>query len=198
MTMPRRNGISLLLTFLLVSTFFVRAETIPGLGTATFLTSTRSAAAEHEFMRGLLLLHLFEYDDAANSFIAAEKADPDFAMAYWGEAMTFNHPVWNEVDVQAGQAALAKFGPTPDARTQRIADPRERAWFSTVEILYSGVGSKPERDARYATAMQRLSRSYPKDDEARLFCALALLGKSEGVRDVPTYLRLRQSRRRSS
>ena len=164
MTIPRTNRILLLLTFLLVSTSFVRAETIPGLGTATFPTSTHSAAAAHEFMRGLLLLHLFEYDDAAKSFVAAEKADPGFAMAYWGEAMTFNHPVWNEVDVQAGQAALAKFGPTPEARAQRIADPRERAWFSAVEILYSGDGSKPERDARYATAMQQLT---PRVSERR-------------------------------
>lgn len=178
-----------LLTSLLISTWFVRAETIPGLGTATFPTSTHSAAAAQEFMRGLLLLHLFEYEDAAMSFVAAEKADPDFAMAYWGEAMTFNHPVWNQFDAHAGQAALAKYGSTPEARAQRIADARERAWFSAVEILYSGEGSKPERDARYATAMEQLTRAYPKDDEAQLFYALALLGKSEGVRDVPTYLK---------
>jgi tetratricopeptide (TPR) repeat protein len=36
--------------------------------------------------------------------------------------------------------------------------------------------------------MRQLTRAYPKDDEAQLFYALALLGKSEGVRDVPTYL----------
>ena len=187
MTILRTNRILLLLIPLL-STFFVHSETIPGLGTATFPTSTHSPAAAHEFMRGLLLLHLFEYEDANASFIAAEKTDPNFVMAYWGEAMTFNHPVWNELDARAGQAALSKFGPTPEARAERIADPRERAWFSAVEILYSGVGTKPERDARYAEAMQQLTRAYPSDDEAQLFYALALLGKSEGVRDVPTYL----------
>src|ERR1700689_2983328 len=110
------NRILPLLALLLLSTSFVRAETVPGLGSATFPTSTHSAAAAREFMRGLLLLHLFEYDEAARSFFAAEKADPGFAMAYWGEAMTFNHPVWNQVDVQAGQAALAKFAPSPEAR----------------------------------------------------------------------------------
>ena len=94
-------------------------------------------------------------------------------MAYWGEAMTFNHPVWNELDVQAGQAALAKFGPTPEARAQRIADPRERAWFSAVEILFSGAGSKPERDARYATAMQQLT---PRVSERRRSAALLRTG----------------------
>ena len=188
MTISRTNRVLPLLTALLLSTSFLRAETVPGLGTANFPTTTHSPAAAHEFIRGLLLLHVFEYDAAASSFIAAEKVDPAFAMAYWGEAMTFNHPVWNQVDVQAGQAALAKFAPTPEARAQRIADPRERAWFSAVEILYSGAGSKPERDARYAEAMRQLTRAYPKDDEAQLFYALALLGKSEGVRDVPTYL----------
>jgi hypothetical protein len=183
-----KNTIVFLLLFP-VSAWMIQAETIPGLGTATFPTSTRSAAAQKDFIRGLLLLHVFEYPDAAKAFVAAEKIDPGFAMAYWGEAMTFNHPVWNEVDVSAGQAALAKFGATPEARAGRIADPRERAYLSTVEILYSGKGTKRERDAQYATAMRQLSQAYPKDDEAQLFYALALLGKSEGVRDVPTYLK---------
>lgn len=166
-----------------------RAQTIPGLGTATFPTSTHSAAAQTDFIRGLLLLHAFEYPDAAKSFRAAEKIDPGFAMAYWGEAMTYNHPVWNQVDVSAGQAALGKFGAMPEARERRIVDPRERAYMAAVEILYSGTGTKRERDARYATAMRQLSEAYPADDEAQLFYALALLGRSEGVRDVPTYLR---------
>ena len=172
-----------------MSAWLLQAETIPGLGKATFPTSTHSAAAQSDFMRGLLLLHLFEYSDAAKSFVAAEKTDPGFAMAYWGEAMTLNHGVWNQVDVSAGQAALAKFGATAEERARRIADPRERAYMSAVEILYGGKADKRERDAQYAAAMEQLTEAYPKDDEAQLFYALALLGKSEGVRDVPTYLK---------
>jgi tetratricopeptide (TPR) repeat protein len=166
-----------------------QAETIPGLGTAAFPTSTHSAAAQHAFIRGLLLLHVFEYGDAARAFEEAEKIDPTFAMAYWGEAMTFNHPVWNELDTAAGQVALAKFGPAPDARAARIADPREHAYMAALEILFSGRGTKRARDAAYATAMRQLSEAYPTDDEAQLFYSLALLGESEGVRDVPTYLK---------
>ena len=165
------------------------AVTISGLGTATFPTSTQSAEAQQDFMRGLLLLHLFEYRDAAKSFVAAEQADPSFAMAYWGEAMTFNHPVWNQVNSAAGSAALTKYAATPEARVARIHDERERDFMQAVEILYSGAGSKADRDARYADAMQAMSERYPKDDEVQLFYALALLGKSEGVRDVPTYLK---------
>jgi tetratricopeptide (TPR) repeat protein len=164
------------------------AQTIAGLGTATFPTSTHSPEAQTDFIRGLLLLHVFEYDDAAKAFQSAQKIDPTFAMAYWGEAMTYNHPVWNELDVPAGQAALNKLASTPEARAALIADPRQRAFLAAVEILYTGKGTKPERDAIYATVMQKLAQTYPKDDEAQLFYSLALLGRSEGVRDVPAYL----------
>ena len=178
-----------LLLLLPIITVTLQAEKVPGLGTANFPTSTKSAVAQHEFIRGLLLLHVFEYPDAAKAFVAAEKLDPAFAMAYWGEAMTFNHPVWNQLDVKAGQAALAKFGATPEARASRLPDPRERAYIGALEILYSDKGTKRERDEQYAAAMEQMSRAYPADDEVQLFYSLALLGRNEGVRDVPTYLR---------
>lgn len=178
-----------LLLLLPTAAGMLRAEKIAGLGTADFPTSTRSASAQHQFIRGLLLLHVFEYEDAAKAFAAAEKLDPGFAMAYWGEAMTFNHGVWNQVDVKAGQAALARFAATPEARAGRITDPKERAYMAAVEILYSGNGTKRERDGQYATAMEQMSKAYPKDDEVQLFYSLALLGRNEGVRDVPTYLK---------
>ena len=138
-------------------------QTIHGLGTTTFATTTKSPEAQAAFLRGLLLLHLFEYGQAAEAFVAAEKLDPGFAMAYWGEAMTFNHGVWNQVDVAAGRAALDKFAPTPEARAAKIGDPREKAYMAAVELLYDGSGGdgpkgKAERDGRYAKAMEGLSR----------------------------------------
>lgn len=163
-------------------------QTVPGLGTASFPTSTNSSEAQTAFLRGLLLLHLFEYPEAAKSFVAAEKLDHNFAMAYWGEAMTFNHGVWDQVDVAAGKAALDKLAPTAAARAGRIADPRARAYMAAVELLYDGTGTKAERDLRYSQAMERLSIRYPGDRNAQLFYALALLSQSEGVRDVPVYL----------
>ena len=198
MTIPRINRILVLLTYVLVCTSLVRAETIPGLGTATFPTSTHSAAASREFMRGLLLLHLFEYEDARRSFVAAEMADPGFAMAYWGDAMTFNHPVWNELNAKAGQAALAKFEPTPEARAQRIADPRERAWFSAVEILYSGAGSKPERDARTrrpcSSWPERIRKTTKRSSSTHWRC----WAKAKACATFPPTCRPRRSRRQSS
>ncbi len=163
-------------------------QTIRGLGTTAFPTTTRSLEAQSAFMRGLLLLHLLEYSSAADSFVSAQKLDPGFGMAYWGEAMTFNHGVWNQVSADAGKAALVKFAPTPEARAARMPDPRERSYLAAVEFLYDGAGTKAERDKRYAHAMERLAAAYPDDRNARLFYALALLSQSEGVRDVPVYL----------
>jgi hypothetical protein len=55
-----------------------------------------SVAAQPAFLHGLAQLHNFEYEAAAEDFRNAQQLDPNFAMAYWGEAMTYNHPVWFE------------------------------------------------------------------------------------------------------
>lgn len=160
---------------------------VTGLGSLAFPVSTERPGAQRAFVRGVLLLHLFEYPEAASAFREAERLDPDLAMAYWGEAMTYDHPIWNEQDARAGRAALAKLAARSDGRAQ-APTARERAYLTAVGVLY-GDGSKPHRDTLYARAMERVVRANPSDDEARLFYALSLLGLGEGVRDERTYLR---------
>jgi tetratricopeptide (TPR) repeat protein len=157
------------------------------LGTIDFPTSG-APAAQPQFVRGVLLLHSFEYRDAAQAFREAQRLDPGFALAYWGEALTYTHPIWNEQDVSAAHAALQRLGPTPAARRAKAPTPREQAYLETVEILY-GDGPKARRDTAYSLAMERLVTSFPADREARVFYALSLLGLNQGVRDVPTYMR---------
>ncbi len=160
--------------------------TIRGLGTLSFPTSTRSA--ESAFVRGVLLLHVFEYDDAAAAFRTARRLDPHMALAYWGEAMTHDHPVWDEEDAPAARVVLAALAPTAAEREARAATPRERGFLHAVDLLF-GEGPKARRDTLYSGAMEALLRAYPDDDEVRAFYALSLLGLSQGVREVPTYLR---------
>ena len=157
------------------------------LGTIDFPTSG-APVAQPQFIRGVLLLHSFEYRDAAQAFREAQRLDPGFALAYWGEALTYTHPIWNEQDLSAARAALQRLGPTPAARRAKAPTPREQAYLETVEILY-GDGSKTKRDTAYSLAMERLVASFPADREGQVFYALSLLGLSQGVRDVPTYLR---------
>ena len=164
-----------------------QAQKIDQLGQLAFPTSTKSPEAQSAFVEGMLLLHLFEYQYAQLAFQNAQALDPDFALAYWGEAMTATHPVWNQQNMAAGRAALAKLGATAQARAAKAPTAREKAWLDTAEILY-GEGSKRDRDARFATAMEKISRDYPDDDEAKLFHSLGLLGLAQGDRDLPNFL----------
>lgn len=156
------------------------------LGSISFPTSG-AAAAQADFIRGVLLMHSFEYDAAGDAFRAAQAKDPAFAMAYWGEALSYTHPIWNQQDLAAARSALARLAPTREARAVKAGTPRERAWLETVEILY-GEGGKAQRDTLYERAMSRLAASYP-DDESITFHALAIMGLSQGVRNVESYMR---------
>ncbi|HUR93299.1 MAG TPA: tetratricopeptide repeat protein, partial [Gemmatimonadales bacterium] len=163
------------------------AAQAPRLGTVSFPNSG-SRAAQRPFLRGVLLLHSFEYDDAAAAFREAQRADPGFALAYWGEAMTLTHPVWNEQALDSARAVLGRLAGTTEGRRAKAPTPRERGYLEAVEILY-GEGAKPRRDTLYSAAMARLSAAYPNDLEAKSFYALSLMGLSQATRNVPAYMR---------
>jgi tetratricopeptide (TPR) repeat protein len=139
--------------------------------------------AQKTFLHGLALLHDFEYEDAAQSFRAAQKIDPSFAMAYWGEAMTYTHPVWFQQDAAAARAVLQRLDRLGTPKTDR-----ERDYIRTINVLY-GSGTKDERDFKYADAMRDVHERYPDDVDATAFYAVALLGTSHQGRDFATYMR---------
>ena len=158
-----------------------------GLGTTHFPNSG-APRAQADFMRGLLLLHSFEYDAARRAFLAAERIDPNFAMAYWGEALTYNQTLWGEQDQGAARAALAKLAATKELRAAKAATERERAYLASVEQLY-GDGDKTQRDENFSVALGALARRYPDDLDARAFYALSILGLTGGKRNHANYMR---------
>ncbi|HET6975667.1 MAG TPA: tetratricopeptide repeat protein [Pyrinomonadaceae bacterium] len=142
------------------------------LGRVEFPTSG-SAKAQAHFLRGLAALHSFWYEEALDAFRESTKIDPDFAMGYWGEAMTYNHPLWSEQDLTAARAVVAKFKETP-----KVTE-RERAYLNAVRLLY-GEGDKHARDLAYSAAMEKVYRAYPEDLDAAAFYSLSLLGIAGG------------------
>src|SRR5215216_5238112 len=86
-------------------------------------------AAQADFRDGLALLHDFEYPAAAAAFRRAQTVDPGFAMAYWGEAMTFNHPIWMEQNLKDAREALNKLASTAAARRAKAKTDREKEYF---------------------------------------------------------------------
>jgi tetratricopeptide (TPR) repeat protein len=136
--------------------------------------ATCAAPAHQRFVQGVIKLHNSAYDEAAEHFRAAQQSDPKCVMAYWGEAMTFNHPFWGEQDIGGGRRALAKLGNARVTRSAKAATSRERAYINAVEILY-GDGDKDARDFRYAEAMAKVAFDNPSDFEAAAFYAAAIL-----------------------
>lgn len=150
------------------STFVSTQAQNTQLGRVEFQTSGSPAAQAH-FLRGLAALHSFWYEEALDAFREATKADPEFMMGFWGEAMTFNHPLWGEQDTTAARDVMAKIKDIPKLSA------RERAYLNAVKLLY-GEGDKRSRDAAYSAAMEKIYTDYPHDLDAAAFYSLSLLG----------------------
>jgi len=131
-------------------------------------------AAPH-FQRGMTALHNFEYEEANEAFRQARAIDPGFALAYWGEAITYYQVLWRNENVDAARRALAGLAPTAAARAAKAGSAREKGLLAAAEILF-GEGDPNTRHARYADAMGALSASQPDDPDIASLHALALMG----------------------
>ena len=144
-------------------------------GTIDFPTTTKSAQAQAHFERGATILHSFGWKQAIQEFQKAQVADPDFAMAYWGESLCYNHPLMPEMDRQTPQEVLQRLGPTLDDRLGKTDSGREQGFLLAVEALFFGEGDIKARRNAYMEAMRDLHEAYPDDDEVAAFYALSLI-----------------------
>ena len=166
----------------------LRAQTTTSqLGTIHF-PSSASPAAQAPFLVGVKALLNFEFDIAAEAFQQAQKADPAFALGYWGEAMSFNHPLWAQQDLAAARRIMDRLAPTAAGRSAKAPAGKERMLVESLEVLFGGSGDKLTRDIAYADAMKTIHEKYPDDDEIATFYALALLGTArpgdKGIRNA--------------
>lgn len=133
-----------------------------------------SAEVASNFDRALALLHNFWYERALQRFEEVSKTDPGCAMAYWGAAMTYNHPFWDppsQTDETAAWMLVQK------GLSASQSSPREKLYLAAVSALYKndGAGAKSVRDQNYRDAMGQVYGEYP-DDETVLFYGLSILG----------------------
>src|SRR5438105_1608162 len=87
-TRRRSTGASLLLSCVCWLAASPASGQTATLGTINFPNSG-APAAQPFFIEGVKFLHSFEWEDAADRFRKAQQADPGFALAYWGEALSF-------------------------------------------------------------------------------------------------------------
>jgi tetratricopeptide (TPR) repeat protein len=144
-------------------------------GTIAFPTSG-APAAQPAFVEGVKDLYNFEFDEAADAFRRAQQADPSFAMAYWGEAMSYNHPLWAQQDSAAARRTLERLAPTFEGRAAKARTPKEKAYLGAAEALFYGPGGKLARDVAYSDSMAAMHARWPDDHEVATLYALSLLG----------------------
>ena len=159
--------------------------------------------------RATALLHSFFYDEARHVFEEVAATQPDCALAHWGVAMTYWHPIWTPpapdeqaAGRQAVERAQAAGGKSDIERgligalSAYYADPKpEAAATGSGEAGQSchGLTGGAEHAARalaYEKAMERLFAEHPGDVEVASFYALALLATHP-----PTDATLRNPRR---
>ena len=146
---------------------------VAGLGTVGFPTSC-NAAAQKSISRGAALLHSFGYEEARVTFNDAAKSDPACAMAWWGVARTWYHPIWappSPDELKAGAAALDR-ALAIDAKTGR-----ERDYIRALAVFYKDwqTVDHATRAKNYEAALAGVRDRNPSDDEAAIFHALQVV-----------------------
>jgi hypothetical protein len=146
---------------------------VAGLGTVDLRTSC-NAAAQELISRGAALLHSFGYEEARMAFNNAAKADRSCAMAYWGIARTWYHPIWappSPDELKQGAASLDR-ALAIDAKTGR-----ERDYIQSLSVFYKDWQTVDHvtRAKRYEQALAGVCDRNPDDDEAAIFHALQMV-----------------------
>jgi len=102
-------------------------------GTVDFPVSC-APTVRAEFIRGVALLHSFFYEEARRIFTSVAEQDPNCAMAQWGIAMTWWHPIWTPPtpdEMSAGKAAIEK------AMGMTAGTERERGFIQALNVYYN-------------------------------------------------------------
>jgi tetratricopeptide (TPR) repeat protein len=133
------------------------------------------------------LLHSFFYEEARRVFTSVAERDPKCAMAQWGIAMTWWHPIWTPPtpdEMRAGKAAIEK------AMSLKADSDRERGFITALNTYYNTADSSSvapvgqschgpvgprDRVIAYEKAMRQLRDKYPDDFEVQTFYAFAVL-----------------------
>ena len=163
-----------LILLLCVPASFAAAEQLQDVGSIDFPTS-ESGPAQQNFLRGVATLHSFGWKQSITEFQAAQALDADFAMAYWGESLCYNHPLLREMDLDTPQAVLNRLAPTFEERLAKAPTAREKDFITAVQALFFGDGDTASRRLAYMEVMQTMHAAYPDDDEVAAFYALSLL-----------------------
>jgi len=152
------------------------------------LSITCKPDVQRDFQSSLALLHSFFYEEARREFRDLAARDSTCAMAYWGQAMTYYHPLWTPPTPaemaegkKAAKEARARLGGVTDL--ERTLVEAIDAFFRTddddasADVAQSCHGPRAHtaRAQAFREVLERSRSRYPDDVEVQSFTALAFL-----------------------
>jgi tetratricopeptide (TPR) repeat protein len=146
-----------------------------GFGTVNFPVSCK-AQVQPAFDTGVAELHNFQYEQSLSTFAEVAKQDPQCAMAYWGQAMSLYHQLWDWPNAQT-----LKKGSEFMARAKEIGTKSawEREYITAAATYYQdrpGLSDEARAEA-YSHAMGELHARFPDDVNGAAFYALSLIAQ---------------------
>ncbi|NJP09871.1 MAG: hypothetical protein HC866_10615 [Leptolyngbyaceae cyanobacterium RU_5_1] len=152
-----------------------RAPLYDTLGNHSYPISTRSKLAQRYFNQGLILAYGFNHAEAARSFKAAARLDPNCAMCYWGLAYVLGPNI--NAAMEQGAVPEAWQAIQTATRLSKYANQKERALIQALAKRYLAkpVQDRKPLDIAYAAAMRDLTKRYPGDMEIATLFAEALM-----------------------
>ncbi|HLW43115.1 MAG TPA: hypothetical protein VKS00_01435, partial [Candidatus Acidoferrales bacterium] len=144
-----------------------------GLGSVSFPISC-APAVQSTFNQGVALLHSFQYQESEQTFTQVAQQDPQCAMAYWGEAMSLYHQLWDWPSADTLKQGLQD---TIQAQKLRAQTDRERMYIVSAGVFFQDNAnlSRASRVKAYSDWMNRIFTKYPDDVNAGAFYALSLI-----------------------
>lgn len=150
------------------------------LGTVSFETSCKPESHQ-QFNRAVALLHSFAYKAAEEAFQSVAEQDSQCAMAHWGIAMTHYHLLW-EPPLPASEFATAQKEIAQAAMLHEVTE-RERGFIRALSLVFEDASTIQYRTraSNYEAAMRSLAAANPRDVEAQVFYALALVSNASSL-----------------
>jgi hypothetical protein len=135
-------------------------------------------------LKGVALLHSFQYQESESAFKAATDLDTNCAMAHWGAAMALYHQLWDFPGKRTLKEGLES---VEQAQKLGAPTPRERGYIAAAAAFYQDDEkiSHVQRTTAYSQALAQLHSAAPGDVEASAFYALSLVALAdEDVDDI--------------
>lgn len=148
---------------------------IPGTGNHTWKISTTSDSAQIYFNQGINMYYSFHIIEAMASFKKATKFDPDCAMLYWAQALTYG-PNINDLGYIASPEALK--ATTMAQQLSGNASPEEKALIQAMSVRYtadSADATRPKLNAAYTAMMKLAHEKFPAMADVQALYADALM-----------------------